>query len=130
MSTALSASITSPPSDLATVSPVTALIVAASRSRNAVSAASPRSAAPNSSTFSGPMPASQSRPGAWYGATPAIEAAARQRPGRAAAQASACGPPPDQPAVTKGPAPSSSRTAAVSSVTSATRRPRRGVDPS
>ena len=102
----------------------------ASWSRNVVSAASPRTAAPNSATFSGPMPASQSRPFAAYGATPAIDAAARQRPGRAAAQASACGPPPDQPAVTKVSAPSSSRTAAVSSATSTTRRPGLGVEPS
>src|SRR6266700_1600243 len=94
VSTALSASITRPPNEEATLSPVMALIMAASRPRNSVSAASSRSAAPNSATFSGPMPPSQSRPSAVYGATPAIDPADRHRPGRAAAQASACGPPP------------------------------------
>ena len=47
------------------------------------------------------IPASQSSPYASYGATPASVAAARQRPGRIAAHASARGPPPDQPTVTK-----------------------------
>src|SRR5215469_15042546 len=55
-------------------------------------------------------------------------AAARHRPGSRAAQASACGPPPDQPTVTNRGAPISSRTAATSSVTSTTRRPGRGVE--
>ena len=130
VSTALSASITRPPSEEATLSPVMAPIMAASRSRNSVTAASPRTAAPNSATFSGAMPPSQSSPSAVYGATPAMDPAARQRPGRVAAQASACGPPPDQPSVTKVPAPRSSRTAPVSSATSTTRRPGRGVEPS
>jgi hypothetical protein len=64
VSTAWSASITRPPNACATSGPVTVLIGAASRSRKAVSSASPASAAPNSATFSGPMPAIQSRPGA------------------------------------------------------------------
>ena len=78
--------------------------------------------------FSGPIPASQSRPAASRGATPATEAAARHRPGSSAAQASACGPPPDQPMVRNVPAPSWSRISATSPATSATRRPGRGVD--
>ena len=64
VSTALSASITRPPSEEATLSPVMAPIMAASRPRNSVSAASPRTAAPNSATFSGAMPPSQSSPSA------------------------------------------------------------------
>ena len=64
----------------------------------AASAASPSSAALNSSSFCSPMPARKSRPSSPYGATPAITG--RRRPARAAgrAVARACGPPPDQPA--------------------------------
>ena len=54
---------------------------AASFSRNAVRSAGLLSAAPNSSIFSGPIPASQSRPSASRGATPEIDAAARHRRG-------------------------------------------------
>ncbi|WP_405058623.1 hypothetical protein OG474_38660 [Kribbella sp. NBC_01505] len=46
-------------------------------------------AAPNSVTFSSPIPASQPSPSASYGATPAMTAAARHRSGSKAAQASA-----------------------------------------
>ena len=61
-------------------------------------------------------------PKASYGATPPTEPAARQRSGRSAAQASACGPPPDQPRVRKLSTPRLSSTAAVSP----RRRPRAG----
>ena len=94
----------------------------------ASSGAGRATAVPNSRMFSSPMPASQSRPAAPYGATPASDAAARQRSGSSAAQASACGPPPDQPAVRNGPASRWSSTAAVSAAASATVRPGCGVD--
>ena len=48
-----------------------------------------------------PIPSNQSRPSASYGATPARWRPPRQRPGRIAAQASARGPPPDQPRVSE-----------------------------
>ena len=62
VSTAWSASITRPPSDLATLSPVTVLTMAASRSRNAVSAASPLHRGAELLDVLRPMPASQSSP--------------------------------------------------------------------
>ena len=69
--------------------------------------------------FSWPMPANQSRCAARRGATPARLAAALHRSGSSAAHASARGPPPDQPRVTKSPAPTASRTAALSATSSA-----------
>src|SRR6266480_7480899 len=57
-------------------------------------------------------------------------AAARHRPGSRAAQARACGPPPDQPTVTNSAMPRASRTAARSAAAAATRRPGSGVEPS
>src|SRR5437763_4031449 len=56
-------------------------------------------------------------------------AAARHRPGSRAAQARACGPPPDQPTVTNSAMPRASRTAARSAAAAATRRPGSGVEP-
>ena len=59
----------------------------------------PAAAAANSSMFSSPIPSSQSRPSARYGATAASVAAASTRSPSTAAHANACGPPPDHPTV-------------------------------
>ena len=63
----------------------------------AASGSRPSRALPNSSMLPSPIPAVNSRSGWSLGAAPAIVAAAAQRPSSSAAQASACGPPPDQP---------------------------------
>ncbi len=110
-------------------SPVTAASAGRHRSRKAVTSASPPSAAPNSSTLSSPMPAIQSSPSASCGATPAMTSAARTRSGSSAAHASACGPPPDQPATRQSSTARVSRTAAVSVATDATVRPCRRLEP-
>src|SRR6202022_2592081 len=86
------------------------------------------SAAENSSTLSWPMSAIQSSPSAGYGATPAIVAAAAHRSANRAAQASACGPPPDQPRATNPSAWRASRMPLTSPAASATERPGIGVE--
>jgi hypothetical protein len=68
------------------------------------------------------IPEVQSNPGASNGATAAIMSAAAVSSTRAA-HASACGPPPDQPAMTHRSAPISASSAEVSPATSTTLRP-------
>jgi len=75
------------------------------------------------------MPANQSRPSAPNGAGPDMQTVARTRPGKTAAQARACGPPPDEPEVTNCATPRASASAATSAATSATRRPSWRVEP-
>ena len=90
---ARSTSETRPPKASAISSAVTETNAATSGSSASVSAASPRSVAPNSTTFSSAIPASQSSPSAPHGATPPTVAAEATRSGSSAAQARACGPP-------------------------------------
>ena len=110
--------------------PPTPCAAAPSRSRGR-GAARPRpaSARPNSTTFSSPMPARKSRPSASYGATPHTTSAAANRSGRSAAQASACGPPPEAPPTSAVAIPKASSTATASGTTSATLRPGSRVEP-
>ena len=69
------------------------------------------------------------RPGALNGATPANVATAATRTGSRAAQASACGPPPEAPNVANRAIPSASAAAATSAATDATSRPGLGLEP-
>src|SRR5690242_1272429 len=69
------------------------------------------------------MPASQSRPSALRGARPEPLTTARTRPGSSAAQASACGPPPEWPMTANRSIPSASAIPATSAAAEATSRP-------
>ncbi len=97
-----------------------------SSSRKAAYASRLVSAAVYSATFSSAIPPFQSSPSPSCGPTPAIEAAARHRSGRRAAQPSARGPPPDQPAVTNRSTPSASRITTESATSSTIRGSGRG----
>ena len=81
VSTCLSTSGTRPPRAAATSGPATERSCSCSLSRYGVRASEPCTARPNSSMFSGPMPAVTSSPSASHGATPATDAAARHRSG-------------------------------------------------
>ena len=74
------------------------------------------------------MPANQSRPSAPNGAGPDMQTVARTRPGKTAAQARACGPPPESPMTANRSMPSASATLATSAAADATSRPGCGVD--
>jgi len=74
------------------------------------------------------MPSNQSSPSAPNGARPDPSATASTRPGSSAAQASACGPPPEWPMTANSPTPSASATLAASAAADAMSRPGRGVD--
>jgi hypothetical protein len=71
-------------------------------------AASPPAAARFSAAMPGDQPANQSSPSASNGAGPDTLTAAMTRSGNSAAQASACGPPPEWPTTAKRPMPSAS----------------------
>ena len=103
-------------------------VVARSRAATARIASSPATAASNSSTLPSVIPASQSSPSASYGA---IETSARQRSTRSpsrAAQARACGPPPEPPVTANRSTPRAAAIASMSGTMSATARPGRRVD--
>ena len=89
----------------------------------------PARAALSSATPAGDMPANQSRPSARNGASPAMLTAPVTRPGSKAAQARACGPPPECPITANCPMPSASAMAAVSAAAEATSRPGFGDEP-
>ena len=82
----------------------------------------------NSSTLPAVIPASQSSPSAGYGAIDTSARQRRTRSPRSAAQASACGPPPEPPVTAKRPTPSCSAMATMSGPMSATLRPASRVD--
>lgn len=77
----------------------------------------------NSLTLDGAMPANHSSPSASLGASPTSAAARVTRSGSSAAQARACGAPPERPATANRSSPRASATTETSSTTSATRRP-------
>ena len=81
------------------------------------------------SMLSWPIPSKKSNPGASQGAPPASKAAATTRSGSIAAQASAYGPPPDQPQTPIRSMPNSSATAVTSAAQSAIERPGRSLEP-
>jgi hypothetical protein len=76
-----------------------------------------------SSTAPAPNPASQSRPSASYGASDARAATAVTRSGSRAAQASTCGPPPDEPSIASFSIPSAAQITRTSAAQSAVTRP-------
>ena len=99
-----------------------ALMRAAACTRCAVSASGAVAAAVYSRTLESAIPANQSRPSAAHGARLTSTPALVTRPGSRAAQASACGPPPDRPITANRSRPSSSAIACTSGTTSATSR--------
>ena len=103
--------------------------VADSVTRYGRRAASPARARPNSSRFCSPIPARKSRSPASNAAAPAMVSTPATRSGSRLAVASACGPPPDQPATTQRSAPRWSRTAVTSAAASTTWRPGCRVEP-
>jgi MFS family permease len=76
-----------------------------------------------SSTAPAPKPVSQSSPSASYGASDARDAAAVTRSGSRAAQASTCGPPPDEPSIASFSIPSAAQITRTSAAQSAVTRP-------
>ena len=95
----------------------------------ASSAARPPAAARFSAAIPGDQPANQSSPSASNGAGADTLTAAMTRPGSSAAQASACGPPPEWPSTANRPRPRASATAATSAAAEATARPSSGSEP-
>ena len=75
------------------------------------------------------MPANQSSPSAANGARPAMHTTPSTRSGSTAAQASACGPPPEAPKTANVSTPSASATLEVSAAIEATSRSGSRVDP-
>ena len=99
-----------------------ALIWAAVCTRRAVSSSGLLAAAVYSRTLDSVIPANQSRPSAAHGASDTSTPARVTRSGSRAAQASACGPPPERPRTANRSSSSSSAIATTSGTTSATRR--------
>ncbi len=100
-------------------------------SNSSVSAYRSRAARPASAARSPPgatIPAYQSM-SVVNGAIPPSVTAATTRSGSRAAQASACGPPPEAPMTAKRSMPRASTTCATSSAADATVRPRLGLEP-
>ena len=89
----------------------------------------PRPATAACSAAGSAIPANQSSPVAPYGAGPEALTAASTRSGSRAAQASACGPPPEWPMTANRSIPSASTTAATSAAAEPTGRSGRGVEP-
>jgi hypothetical protein len=89
----------------------------------------PARAARFSAAIPGDQPANQSSPSASDGAGPDTLTAAMTRAGSSAAQASACGPPPDAPITANRSTPSASAMCSTSVAAEATSRPGRGLEP-
>jgi hypothetical protein len=94
----------------------------------ASSASRPAAAARVCASPAGAIPAYQSRPSAPWGARPDAHTAQRTPSGSSAAQASACGLPPEWPITANRSMPSAPAMLATSAAAEATSRPGRGVD--